>query len=117
VDEATALRVCDRCRQSGWLSDERVAQRTVELSTKRHLGKLRVEQEMEQRQVAPEAQAQVLEELNPESELDRALAALSSYRAKKRTPQSAARWLAGRGFEAEVVIQAVERALGPLEPE
>lgn len=116
VSEEMGERVRERCRQKGWLSDERVAERTVEVASKRRgLGRLRVEHELNQRQVSPKAQQDALERLPPGEEIGRALEALAAWRPKKRSPLTAARWLSSRGFEEEVVRQAIEEAFGGLE--
>jgi regulatory protein len=91
-----------------WQSDERVVERVKEVGTHRLEGKSKIEAKLAQRGLDPEQLGEALSDLDEESEKSRALALLQLRLKASDSPAKAARILASKGFEEEVIRFALE---------
>ncbi len=116
VDEATADQALGRLKELGWLSDDRVVQREVELArTRKGQGKLRTRAQLLKRGIDEDQAEKALSESSEEDELARAEAVLNKKLKPDDGPPKAARLLASRGFEEEVIRSALESRFGDWE--
>lgn len=109
-DPAEIERVLDELQARGWLSERRLVEQIVHARRARY-GARRIERELIEKGVAPEAFAEALSELR-RGELE----AVRGVWKKKfgRQPRSAAerarqvRFLQGRGFALEVIMKIIK---------
>jgi regulatory protein len=87
----------------GYLDDRRFAVQFVRERTRRGMGRVRVGRELEQRGIDADLARQVLDEVLPAQECDSARALAERRAQAGRSPQSTARFLAGRGFSSATI--------------
>lgn len=107
-----------RYRESGYLDDQAYAERQVEsLRRRKGLGRSQLSSELSAKRIAPEIIAEVLDQFEPESELDRAteLAAKRASSLARLDRETAERRLTGfllrKGYSSSVVREVVSAAL------
>jgi SOS response regulatory protein OraA/RecX len=101
IAEADADDALAALRRSGALDDERFAARSAEALARRGFGDAAIRFRLQREGVEAELAERAVASLDPESGRAAALAARRGARAKT------ARWLTGRGFEAESVEHAL----------
>ncbi|MBS1704483.1 MAG: RecX family transcriptional regulator [Armatimonadetes bacterium] len=87
------------------LNDSRTAGNRTEILQRRGYGKLKILEDLERRGAPPDVLASVDSLCEPDVEVETARKALSG---KNRSKIQAARFLASRGFEQEVIEQVIE---------
>ncbi len=106
--ESDINHVVERLNESGLLSDERVLEREAEQAAKSlHTGKLKAKQSMLKRGLDEEAVEDAVREMPDEAELLKARHILRLKLKPGDSPARAARLLAARGFDEEIVRMAV----------
>jgi len=98
----------------GYLDDQRFAVLFARDRIRRGKGRLRIVQELVARGIPRDLAELVLEQESPEGEIDRAEGLARLRAGQGRSPESTARFLAGRGFAAST-IRAVLDSLGRAE--
>ncbi len=91
-----------------WQSDERTAERTKELGDIKLHGRAKIEDRLRQRGLTDETVSGILAEIEDEDEAAKAERLLDSRMKAETTPQQAARLLASRGFDEEVIRSVLE---------
>ncbi|MCS6775935.1 MAG: regulatory protein RecX [Chloroherpetonaceae bacterium] len=119
--------VIDRLQSRGWVDDAQFARDWIDdRADRKRYGRRRLAQELRCRGVPAEQIEAALERLSPEAEIARALAALRarwepqvllqadpmSLRTEK---QRIARFLQHRGFESDIITEALRQFLTPEE--
>jgi regulatory protein len=100
---ATAERTVARCRELGYVSDERLALDWARALRARGAGSIRIAAELEARGLAETLIASAVE-TSREGESETAWARRALERAGERDRARAWRFLAGRGFPEDVVV-------------
>lgn len=114
--EPDADYVIERLNESGFLSDERVLEREAErASNSLHTGKLKAKQSMLKRGLDEEAVEETVREMPDEAELLKARHILRLKLKPGDAPARAARILAARGFDEEIVRMAVAERFPDLD--
>lgn len=108
LPESQISSALDYVKRKQWQSDERVAERTKELGDLKLHGKAKIEDKLKQRGLAEEVVSEVLSEIGEEDELAKAQRLLASRLKEGATPSQAARVLASRGFDEEVIRAVLE---------
>jgi len=92
----------------GYLDDRRFASQFVRERARRGIGRLRVHRELEQRGIDPDLAREALDEQIPGEESESARALAERRAQAGRSPQSTARFLAGRGFSASTIRHVLD---------
>lgn len=100
--------VVDRLQAWRFLDDRRTVEDRASRMRSRRYGRARIAADLLERGAPSDEVDAALADATGETELDSALALLR--RRSNDTPQRAARFLAGRGFEEEIIEAAVARA-------
>ena len=109
-------RVTVYCLEKGYVSDERVAARAVELARDRvQTGRIKVGEALLRRGIESETVEDILASYTDDEELETALAFLKRKLSPTDSPQKAARMLTTKGFSEETVRSALERHFPDLE--
>jgi len=102
-------RVIEELRADGWLSDERYASNRAQAGLRRGWGPRRLKQDLHTQGVDGELAAVSLEALEVDWDAQ-ALRLARQALARGKSPDQAARWLAGRGFDTSVIRRALREA-------
>ncbi|MCA0361860.1 MAG: recombination regulator RecX [Armatimonadetes bacterium] len=111
-EDGEVQEVIEKLRSYGYLDDQGVAAMEKERTIDRQkYGKGRLIQRLEQRGIEGDAISDQLETLTDEAELSRAMAAIEQRDpARSQAVGKIARWLAGRGFDEEIIEGALDQA-------
>lgn len=108
LPESEISSALDYVQRKKWQSDERVAERTKELGDLKLHGKAKIESRLKQRGLDDEVVSEILADIGEEDEMAKAEKLLSSRLKEGSTPAQAARILASRGFDEEVIRSVLE---------
>lgn len=99
----------ERARSYGWIDDGRAAKRIAEIGVQARLeGRHRIRHRMHTRGIDEPVAEEALNPITPENELKTALVAVRKRKFKRDEFAKAARFLASRGFDEEVIEQVLE---------
>lgn len=107
-DSQVIASVVEQLKNRTWVSDQRVAERQGELAKQKLVGRLKLEQTLEKRQVSDDLRETVLEDFDEASEAERAHNLLDQRLKEGDTIAKAARILGSRGFTEEVIRSVLE---------
>ena len=107
-DSNVIASVVDQLKNRTWINDQRVAERQAELAKQKLVGRLKVEQTLEKRQVAETQRDSVLEDFDDASEAERAHNLLDQRLKEGDGIAKAARILGSRGFTEDVIRTVLE---------
>ncbi len=107
-DSNVIASVVEQLKNRTWVNDQRVAERQAEIAKQKLVGRLKVEQTLEKRQVAEDKRESVLEDFDDASEAQRAHNLLDQRLKEGDGIAKAARILGSRGFTEEVIRSVLE---------
>lgn len=105
-------RVVEELRADGWLNDERYAENRAESGLRKGWGPRRLKHDLQAQGVEGELASVSLEALEVDWDAQALLQARKAL-ARGKSPDQAARWLAGRGFSGDVIRRALRLAADP----
>ena len=106
--------VVDQCLEWGYLNDERVCQREVQLALSLNWGPFKIQAKLMRRGWSEDEAATRLAKVEPQVFLEMACKLAEAAKNKRSTPSKVARQLAAKGFTEEQVRFAIETCFSDL---
>ncbi|MDI9635005.1 RecX family transcriptional regulator [Kamptonema cortianum] len=100
--------VVQQCNEWGYLNDERVCQREIQLALSSNLGPLKIQTKLMRRGWSEDEAAAYVSRVEPQSFHEIAIKLAEASKNKGSTPRKVARQLTARGFTQEQVRDAME---------